>query len=139
MSAMVRRTGLYRFDFRACITAASCRAGAKIADCVIVTTTAIALTALSLMSVATGSATDLHGAGGHPGHSTASFSRKWDESAGRPVRSPIRHGVNKVADTSASQAPDVLLPGRDKCKRRRGLRTLPLWCTDRGAGWIGST
>jgi hypothetical protein len=134
---------------------ASWRVRFKIADCAIVTTTAIVLTAVSLVLAAPASA-DPHGTDGPANHTATSASQQRDQSVGGSSQRWRRDGVadvGKVAtdrsvgepataagpDTANPEASEAWLPGHDKCKRRRGLRSLPLWCTDPAAGWIGST
>lgn len=135
---------------------ASWRVRFKIADCAIVTTTAIGLTAVSLVLAAPASATDPHGTNGPANQAAASAIQERDESVGGSSQRWRRDGVDNVGkvatdpsvgepataaepDTANPEASEVWLPGHDKCKRRRGLRSLPLWCTDPAAGWIGST
>jgi hypothetical protein len=121
--------------------------GIKIANCAIVTATAIALIALSLVLAAPASARHAHGTDGPAKHTATSAG------SSHPSRNDSVDDVAKVAtnpsagepataaesDTVDPGASEMWLPGHDKCKRRKGLRSLPLWCTDRGAGWISST
>jgi hypothetical protein len=135
---------------------ASWRVRFKITDCAIVTTTAIGLTALSLVLAAPASATDPHGTDGPANQTATSASQERDESFGGSSQRSRRDGVDNVGtvaidpsvgepataaepDTADPEASEAWLPGHDKCKRRRGNRQLPLWCTDPAAGWIGST
>jgi hypothetical protein len=132
---------------------ASWRVRFKIADCAIVTTTAIVLTAVSLVLAAPASATDPHGTKGPANQTATSAIREGDESVGGSSQGWRRDGVDNVGkvvtDRSVGEPataaepdtanPEASQPGHDKCKRRRGLRSLPLWCTDPAAGWIGST
>jgi hypothetical protein len=148
MNGESRCTGGRRFRQGACW-----RVRFKIADCAIVTTTAIVLTAVSLVLAAPASATDPHGTDGPANQTATSAIQERDESVGGSSQGSRRDGVvnvGKVAtDPSVGEPataaepdtanPEAWLPGHDKCKRRRGLRSLPLWCTDPGAGWIGST
>jgi hypothetical protein len=134
---------------------ASWRVRFKIADCAIVTATAIGLTAVSLVLAAPASA-DPNGDDGPANHTATSASQERDQSVGGSSQRLGGDGVadvGKVAtdssvgepataaepDTADPEASEVSLPGHDKCKRRRGLRSLPLWCTDPAADWIGST
>jgi hypothetical protein len=135
---------------------ASWRVRFKIADCAIVTTTSIGLTAVSLVLAAPASATDPHGTNGPANQPATSASQERDQSVGGSSQQTRRDGVDNVGkvatdrsvdepataaepDTADPEASEAWLPGHDKCKRRRGLRSLPLWCTDPAAGWIGST
>ena len=128
----------------------------KIAECAIVTTTAIVLVAVSLVSAAPAAATEPRGTHGHADHTATSAIAKGDKSVGGSSHRWTRDGVDKVGKVATDrfvgepatapgprtgnfEASEAWLPGRDKCKRRRGLRSLPLWCTDPAAGWIGST
>jgi hypothetical protein len=128
----------------------------KIADCAIVTTTAIGLTAVSLVLASPAAATDPDGTTGPADHTATSASQQRDQSVGGSSQPSKLGGVDNVGtvttdpsvgepataaepDTANPGSSEVLLPGHDKCKRRRGLRSLPLWCTDPAAGWIGST
>jgi len=149
-------TPFERNNIRECITESGWRVRFKIADCAIVTTTAIGLTAVSLVLAAPASVTDPHGTDGPANQPATSASQERDESVGGSSQRSRRDGVDNVGkvatdrsvddpataaepDTANPEASAVWLPGRDKCKRRRGLRLLPLWCTDPAAGWIGST
>jgi hypothetical protein len=133
---------------------ASWRVRFKIADCAIVTTTAIGLTAVSLVLAAPASATDPHGTNDPANHTATSASQERDQSVGGSLQRWRRDGVDNVGKVTTDRSvgepataaepdtanPEAWLPGHDKCKRRRGLRSLPLWCTtDPAAGWIGST
>jgi len=99
---------------------------------------------------------DPHANDGPANHTATSASQERNESVGGSSQRSRPDGVDnlgKVAtdpsvgepataaepDTANPEASEVWLPGHDKCKRRRGLRSLPLWCTDPAAGWIGST
>ena len=145
-----------RNNIRECITEPRWRVRFKITNCAIVTTIAIGLTAVSLVLAAPASATHRHGTDGRAIHTATSASQDRDQSVGGSSQRRRRDrgdNVGKVATdpsigepaTAAKlnianpEASAVWLPGRDKCKRRRGLRLLPLWCTDPAAGWIGST
>jgi hypothetical protein len=135
---------------------ASWRVRFKIADCAIVTTTAIVLTAVSLVLATPASAADPHGTNDPANQTATSASQQRDESVGSSSQRSRPHSVEtagKVAPdpsvgepataaepvTADPEASEAWLPGHDKCKRRRGLRPLPLWCTDPAAGWIRST
>jgi hypothetical protein len=128
----------------------------KIGDCAIVATTAIVLTAESLVLAAPATATEPHGTHGLANHIAPSAIPKLDKSSGASSHRQRPHGAPQVGNAATDrsvgepaaaagrhsaklEASDVWLPGRDKCKRRRGLRALPLWCADPAAGWIGST
>lgn len=128
---------------------ASCRVELTIADRVIVTTTAIVLIAVSLVLATPAAATTPRGASG-PGDHLATSAIREHERVGGSSRRWRRDNVGTVATDHSVDEPRAAagqrnanlgawLPGRDKCKRRRGLRMLPLWCTDPAAGWIGST
>jgi hypothetical protein len=151
MNGVSRFTGRRRLGH-----GASWRVRFKIADCAIVTTTAIGLTAVSLVLAAPASATDPHGTDGPANHTATSASQERDESVGGSSQRSRRDGVDNVGkvaidpsigepasaaepDTADPEASEVWLPGHDKCKRRKGNRRLLPWCTDPGAGWIGST
>jgi hypothetical protein len=126
---------------------ASWRVRFKIADCAIVTTTAIGLTAVSLVLAAPASATDPHGTNDPANQPATSASQERDQSVGGSLQRWRRDGVDNVGkvatdssvDDPATAAepdtanPEAWLPGHDKCNRRRGLRSLPLWCTDPAA------
>jgi hypothetical protein len=148
------------FDYnniRERIIASRWRVRFKIADCAIVTTTAIGLTAVSLVLAAPASATNPHGTHGPANHTAMSASQERDESAGdssQPSRRDDVDNVGKVAtdpsvgepataaepDTANPEASEVWLPGHDKCKRPKApKRPLLPWCTDPAAGWIEST
>jgi hypothetical protein len=132
---------------------ASWRVRFKIADCAIVTATATVLTAVSLVLAAPASAMAPHGTDGPANHTATSASQERDQSVGGSLQRWRRDGVDNVGKVATDPSvgepataadpdtanPDAWLPGHDKCKRRRGLRSLPLWCTDPAAGWIGST
>jgi hypothetical protein len=150
MNGVSRLTGGRRFRQGACW-----RVRFRITDCAIVTAMAIGLIAVSLVLAAPASA-DPQGTDGPANHTATSASQERDESVGGSSQQSRRDGVadvGKVAtdssvgdpvtaaepDTADPEASEVSLPGHDKCKRRRGLRSLPLWCTDPAAGWIGST
>jgi hypothetical protein len=143
-------------NIRERITASRWRVRFKITGCAIVTTTAIGLTAVSLVLAAPASATDLHGTDGPANHTATSASQERDESVGGWSERSTRDGVDyvgKVAtdpsvgepataaepDTADPEASEVWLPGHDKCKRPKGKRRLLPWCTDPAGGWIGST
>ena len=145
-----------RNNIRECITEPRWRVRFKITTCAIVATIAIGLTAVSLVLAAPASATHRHGSDGRAIHTATSASQERAQSVGGSSQRRRRDrgdNVGKVATdpsigepaTAAKlnianpEASAVWLPGRDKCKRRRGLRLLPLWCTDPAAGWIGST
>jgi hypothetical protein len=145
-----------RNNIRECITASRWRVRSKITDCAIVTTTAIGLTAVSLVLAVPASATDPHGTDGPANHVATTASHKRDESVGGSSQRSRRDGVDNVGkvatdpsvgepataaepDTADPEAPEVWLPGHDKCKRHKGNMRLLAWCTDPGAGWIGST
>ena len=135
---------------------ASWRVRFKIADCAIVTTTAIGLTAVSLVLAAPASATAPHGTNGPGDHTATSASQERDESVGGSSQRSRRDGVDNVgkvaldpsvgepataADHTADpEASEAWLPGHDKCKRRKAPnRPFLPWCTDPAAGWLGST
>jgi hypothetical protein len=129
------------------------RVRCKIADCAIVTTTAIGLTAVSLVLAAPASATDPHGTNDPANQPATSASQERDQSVGGSSQRLGDDGVDNVGKVATDRSvddpataaepdtanPEAWLPGHDKCKRRRGLRSLPLWCTDPAAGWLGST
>jgi hypothetical protein len=135
---------------------ASWRVRFKIADCAIVTTTAIGLTAVSLVLAAPASVTDPHGTNDPANQPATSAIQERDQSVGSSSQRSRRDGVDNVGkvatdrsvgepataaepDTANPEASEPWLPGHDKCTRRRGLRLLPLWCIDPAAGWIAST
>jgi hypothetical protein len=121
-----------------------------------IATTAIGLTAVSLVLAAPASAKDRPGTDGPVNQTATSASQEPDESVGDSSQRSARDGVDTVGmvaigpsavepatavepDTAEPEAPEVWLPGHDKCKRREGnMRLLP-WCTDPAAGWVGST
>ena len=93
---------------------------------------------------------DPHANDGPANHTATSASQERNESVGGSSQRSRPDGVDnlgKVAtdpsvgepataaepDTANPEASEVWLPGHDKCKRRRGLRLLPLWCTDPAA------
>jgi len=135
---------------------ASWRVRFRIADCAIITTTAIVLSALSLVFGAPAAAKGPRGTHGLAHHPLTSATSKHDESVGdsthRWPRDRVDNAGKVATDLAVSEpataaepgtdnleASELWLPGHDKCKRRRGLRSLPLWCTDPGAGWMDST
>jgi hypothetical protein len=145
-----------RNNIRESVIASRWRVRFKITDCAIVTTIAIGLTAVSLVLATPASATHHHGTDGRASHTATTASQDRDQSVGGSSQRSIRDGVDNVGkvathpsvgepttaaepDTANPEASAAWLPGHDKCKRRRGLRLLPLWCTDPAAGWIGST
>jgi hypothetical protein len=130
----------------------------------IVTATAIGLIVVSLVLAAPASARDRDGNDGPANHPSSSASQKRDESVGGSSQGSSRDGVANVGraatdpsvgepatapvgkpataaepDAADPEAPEVWLPGHDKCKRRKGNMPLLPWCTDPAAGWIGST
>jgi len=136
--------------------ASSRRVRFRIADYAVITTTAIVLTALSLVFGTPAAAKGHHGTHGPAHHPATSAISKHDESvddsthrwprdgvdnAGKVATDPAVNEPATAADsgTVSLEASELWLPGHDKCKRRRGLRSLPLWCTDPGAGWMDST
>jgi hypothetical protein len=141
-------------NIRDLVIASRWRVRCKIGDRAIVTMTA--LTAVSLMLAAPASSMDRHGTDGRASHTATSASQDRHESIGGSSQRSRRDGVDNVGkvathlfvgepttaaepDTANPEASEAWLPGHDKCKRRRGLRSLPLWCTDPAAGWIGGT
>ena len=148
--------GLIRFTGGRRLRPGASRLRFRIAGCAIVTATAIGLTAVSLVLAAPASGTDPDVNDGPATQTAASASQERDESVGASSQQTRRDGVDNVGkvatdrsvgepataaepDTADPEASEAWLPGHDKCKRRRGLRSLPLWCTDPAAGWIGST
>ena len=144
-----------RNNIRERITLSRWRLRFKIGDPAIVTTTAIGLIALPLVVAAPASATDSHGTHRRAKHVAISAVREPNERAGGSSELSRHDGVDNVGKVPAGPsvgepttvaerdivnpgASEIWLPGHDKCKRRRGLRSLPLWCTDPAAGWIGS-
>jgi hypothetical protein len=119
----------------------------KIADCAVVTTTAIVLTAVSLELAAPASATDPHGTNDPANQPATSAIQERDQSAGGSSQRWRRDGVDNVGRVATDRSvgepataaepdtanPEAWLPGHDKCNRRGGLRLLPLWCTDPAA------
>ncbi len=149
-------TPFNRNNIREYIAESKWRVRFKITACAIVTSIAIGLAAVSLLLAAPASATHRHGTHGRAIPTATSASQERHQSVGGSSQRPRRdgvHNVGKVAtetsvgepataaepDTANPEASAEWLPGRDKCKRRRGLRLLPPWCTDPAAGWIGST
>jgi hypothetical protein len=138
-------------NIRERIAASRWRVGFNITGCAIVTTAAIGLIAASLVVAAPASATHPPGADGPANHTATSVSQERDESVGGLSQRSRRHGgdnVGKVAtdpsvgepaaerDIADPQASEAWLYGHAKCKRRRGLPLLPLWCNDAAAGGL---
>ena len=147
MNGVSRFTGWRRFR-----QGADWRVRFRLTDCAIVTATGTGLIAVSLVLAAPASA-DPDGTDGPANHAATSASQERNESVGGWSQQSRRDGVANVGKVATDPSvgepataaepdtanPEAWLPGHDKCKRRRGLRSLPLWCTDPAAGWIGST
>jgi hypothetical protein len=108
----------------------------------IVTVTAIGLTALSLALAAPAAAHSPHGSGGISNHSATGATH--ERAAGAEGSTPPPDDAETpAADPPAAEPPTAsgpaVLPGHDKCKRSKGHRGYPPWCTDPAAGWLGST
>jgi hypothetical protein len=142
MNGVSRFTGRPHLRQRACW-----RVGFKTADCAVVTAIAIGLTAVLLVLAASASATNPLANDGPANQTATSASQERDESVGGWSQGSRPDGVDNVGkvatdpsvgepataaepDTANAEASEVWQPGHDKCKRRRGLRLLPLWCTD---------
>lgn len=112
----------------------------------IVTAAAIGLVALSLALAAPAAAKGPHAGGGAAHHSASrvvhAISHAPSDATRGSTASP-RSAERSVANARASDpttaSGPALQPGHDKCKKSKGDRGYPPWCTDPSAGWMGST
>lgn len=110
--------------------------------CSIATVAAIGLTALSVVLAARAAAAGPHGTEGTGNHTaTGATQEPADGAEGSTPQSD--NTEDPAADPPAGELPTGPDPGpaagHDKCKRPKGLRGFPPWCTDPAAGWMGST
>jgi hypothetical protein len=119
------------------------RTGWQLNWCSIVTVSTTGLTAMSLVMAAPASANGGHGTDGSDSQTATSASH---ERADLSERSPdySRHNgaddlPSPAADPSTSETLVPWEAGHDRCKKQKGNRRLLPWCTDPGAGWVGST
>ena len=110
--------------------------------CSIATVAAIGLTALSLVFAAPAAATGPHGTDG-TGHHTATGATQEPADGAEGSTPQSDTAEDPAADPPVGELPTGSDPGptagHDKCKRPKGNRGLPPWCTDPASGWMGST
>jgi hypothetical protein len=135
LSTRVHTCSSFRKGFGACRW--------RLTWCSILTVATTGLTAMSFAMAAPVTANDGYGADRTDNQAATSASH---ERADLSERSP-GHSRHSGADDMPSPAadpstPEVWVPwepGHDRCKKQKGNRRLLPWCTDPGAGWVGST
>ena len=114
----------------------------RINACSIATVAAIGLTALSLALAGPAAATGPHGTDGTGNHTaTGATQEPADGAEGSTPQS--ENTEDPTSDPPVGELPTGADPGpaagHEKCKRPKGNRELPPWCTDPASGWMGST
>jgi hypothetical protein len=119
------------------------RIGWKLSWRSIVTVATTGLTAMAFAMAAPASADGRHGTASTDNQAATSASHERADPSERSSGHSGHHGADDVPSPAADPSPPEVLglwePGHDRCKKQKGSRRLLPWCTDPGAGWVGST
>jgi hypothetical protein len=108
----------------------------------IVTAVAIGLTALALGLAAPAVAKVPHGSGGAAHHTASRVVHALSHAPSGGTVGPTvssRSTERPAANASANEPATAAHPGHDKCKKSKGGRGYPPWCTDPSAGWMSGS
>jgi hypothetical protein len=120
-----------------------CNGFRKLSWCSIVAVATIGLIAMSFVMAAPAAADGRQGTDSTDQAATSASDDPADRSESSSGHSE-HNGADDVPSPAADPSPPEALapweePGHDRCKKQKGNRRLLPWCTDSGAGWVGST